>query len=202
MVPSSSQRSAVAENRPLMKVTPQRDGRFLMEPLTPKNTLNTPFTWSPQQENMSHRISLTLAKYNTSEPGNFSELILTRAKHYLHSPYSRGASLKNSPVTDCSGFVQFIYHEFKIDLPRSSAEQAQVGKLVTRNMDFSKLLPGDLLFFGRRGYVGHVGIYLGAGKMIHASTYRYGVIISDLRQSHFEEKLEVAKRVIEVAYPK
>ena len=202
MVHSYSQRSAMAEPRALMKVTPQRDGRFLLEPLTPKNILNTALFWPPKQENKSDRISLNPPQYNTFEPCNFSELILIRAKAYLNAPYTRGTSLKNSPATDCSGFVQFIYHEFKIDLPRSSAEQAQVGKVVTHQMDFSKLLPGDLLFFRRSGHVGHAGIYLGEGKMIHASTQRYGVIISDLRQSYYEEKLEVAKRVFEVEYPK
>ncbi|MBU4447743.1 MAG: C40 family peptidase [Proteobacteria bacterium] len=202
MVPTYSQRSAVAETRPLMEVTPQRDGRFLLEPLAPPNTLNTPLTQPPKKENKSERIPLNPPKYNTSEPGNLPELVLNRAKAYLNAPYARGASLKNSLSTDCSGFVQFIYHGFKIDLPRSSAEQAQVGKVVTRKMDFSKLLPGDLLFFRRGSHVGHAGIYMGEGKMIHASTHRYGVIISELRQSYYEGNFEVAKRVIEVEYPK
>ncbi len=201
MVPSYS-RNTVSETPPLMKVTPQRDGRFLLEPLTPKKTLNTPLTQPPKREDVSDRRSSTPPKYNTSEPWNFSELILTQAKAYQHAPYARGASLENGSATDCSGFVQFIYHGFKIDLPRSSAEQAQVGKVVTHQMDFSKLLPGDLLFFRRGGRsVGHAGIYLGEGKMIHASNHRYGVTITDLRQPYYQGTLEVAKRVFEVKYP-
>ena len=87
-------------------------------------------------------------------------------------------------------------------MPRSSAEQAQVGKVVTRTMDFSKLLPGDLLFFCRGGnQVGHSGIYLGDGKMIHASNHRYGVTVTDLRQPYYEGTFVVAKRVFEVHYP-
>ena len=192
----------MTETAPLMKVTPQRDGRFLLEPLTPKKTLNTPLTQPPKQEDKSDRVSSNPPKYNTSEPWNFSELILTQAKAYKHAPYARGASLENGSATDCSGFVQFIYHGFKIDLPRSSAEQAQVGKVVTRQMDFSKLLPGDLLFFRRGGRsVGHAGIYLGEGKMIHASNHRYGVTVTDLRQPYYEGTFEVAKRVFEVKYP-
>ena len=144
----------------------------------------------------------TSNKYNTFEPWNFSELILTQAKAYRYAPYARGASLENGSATDCSGFVQFIYHGFKINLPRSSAEQAQVGKVVTQQMDFSKLLPGDLLFFRRGGRsVGHAGIYLGEGKMIHASNHRYGVTITDLRQPYYEGTFVVAKRVFEVKYP-
>jgi len=201
MVPSYSDRHAVTETPPLMKVTPQRDGKFMLEPLTPKKTLNTPITQPSKQEVKSDRISSDSHKYNTFEPWNFSELILSRANAYKHAPYARGASLANSSATDCSGFVQFIYHGFKIDLPRSSAEQAQVGKVVTREMDFSKLLPGDLLFFRRGGPVGHAGIYLGEGKMIHASNHRYGVIVTDLRQPYYEGTFEVAKRVFEVKYP-
>jgi cell wall-associated NlpC family hydrolase len=202
MVPSYPERRAVTETAPLMKVTPQRDGKFMLEPLTPKKTLTTPLSQPPKQEDKSDRTSSNSSKYNTFEPWNFSELILTQAKAYEHSPYARGASLASSSATDCSGFVQFIYKGFKIDLPRSSAEQAQVGKVVTRQMDFSKLLPGDLLFFRRGGRsVGHAGIYLGEGKMIHASNHRYGVTITDLRQPYYEGTLEVAKRVFEVKYP-
>jgi cell wall-associated NlpC family hydrolase len=201
MVPSYS-RNTVTETPPLMKVTPQRDGRFLLEPLTPKKTLNTPLTQPPKKEDVSDRRSSNPPQYNKTEPWNFSELILTQAKAYQHAPYARGASLANGSATDCSGFVQFIYHGFKIDLPRSSAEQAQVGKVVTREMDFSKLLPGDLLFFRRGGQsIGHAGIYLGEGKMIHASNHRYGVTITDLRRPYYEGTLEVAKRVFEVKYP-
>jgi murein DD-endopeptidase / murein LD-carboxypeptidase len=201
MVPSYSERRAVTETPPLMKVTPQRDGKFVLEPLTPKKTVSPPITQPSKQEAKYDRISSAPPKYNTSEPWNFSELILSRANAYKHAPYARGASLENSSATDCSGFVQFIYHGFKIDLPRSSAEQAQVGKVVTRQMDFSKMLPGDLLFFRRGGPVGHAGIYLGEGKMIHASNHRYGVTVTDLRQPYYEGTFEVAKRVFEVKYP-
>jgi cell wall-associated NlpC family hydrolase len=201
MVPSYSERRAVSETPPLMKVTPQRDGKFVLEPLTPKKTVTPPITQPSKQEVKSDRISSDSHKYNTFEPWNFSELILSRASAYKHAPYARGASLETSSATDCSGFVQFIYHGFKIDLPRSSAEQAQVGKVVTRQMDFSKLLPGDLLFFRRGGPVGHAGIYLGEGKMIHASNHRYGVTVTDLRQPYYEGTFEVAKRVFEVKYP-
>jgi len=49
--------------------------------------------------------------------------------------------------------------------------------------------------------VGHAGIYLGEGKMIHASNHRNGVIVTDLRQGYYGGTLEVAKRVFEVKYP-
>jgi cell wall-associated NlpC family hydrolase len=202
MVPSYS-RSGVAETAPLIKVTPQRDGKFLLEPLAPpKKTITTPLSQPPKPEDRSDRVSPTSRGYNTFEPWNFSQLVLSKAQAYRHAPYARGASLANSSATDCSGFVQFIYHGFKIDLPRSSAEQAEVGKVVTQQMDFSKLLPGDLLFFRRGGRsIGHAGIYLGEGKMIHASNRRYGVTVTDLRQPYYEGTFVVAKRVFEVKFP-
>lgn len=200
--PRSSGRS-VSETAPLMKVTPQRDGRFLLEPLSPKKTVTTPMSPPAKPTEMgSQRSSSSEPKYNRFEPWNFSDLILSKANAYRNAPYARGGTLATGGATDCSGFVQYIYHGFRIDLPRSSAEQAQVGKVVTQTMDFSKLLPGDLLFFRRGGHsVGHAGIYLGEGKMIHASNYRNGVTITDLRQPYYEGTFVVAKRVFEVKYP-
>ncbi len=198
--------AGVSETPPLMKVTPQRDGRFLLEPLSPKkpgpgSSLSRPLsqlnTAPPPPPTPSFR------DYNRFEPWNFSDLVLTQAKYYKDTPYSRGGSLATGYATDCSGFVQYIYKGFKIDLPRSSAEQAQVGKVAARTMDFSKLLPGDLLFFSRGGrHIGHAGIYLGEGKMIHASNRRVGVTVTDLRQPYYEGTFVVAKRVFEVQYPK
>ena len=104
MVPSYPERRTVTETPPLMKVTPQRDGRFLLEPLTPKKTLNTPLSQPPKPEDKNDRVSSNPPKYNTSEPWNFSELVLTQAKYYEDTPYARGGSLESSSATDCSGF--------------------------------------------------------------------------------------------------
>ncbi len=191
----------VSETPPLMKVTPQRDGSFLLEPLTPKKPTG-PLSRNLAPPATAQQVSAAERNYNRFEPWDFSDMILAQARYYRGTPYCRGASLATGSATDCSGFVQYIYKGFKIDLPRSSAEQAQVGKVVTRNMDFSKLLPGDLLFFRRGGHhIGHAGIYLGEGKMIHASNYRTGVTVTDLRQPYYEGTFVVAKRVFEVKYP-
>ncbi len=192
----------VTETKPLMRVIPQRDGRFLLEPLTPKKKAS-PGSRPTSKLDKKRDVAPGGRGHNRFEPWNFQDLILSLAKCYRGARYGRGASLKTSNATDCSGFVQFIYHGFKIKLPRSSREQAQVGKAVTRTMDFSKLLPGDLLFFRRGGWsIGHAGIYLGEGKMIHASNYRNGVIVTNLRQGYYQNTFVVAKRVFEVKYPK
>lgn len=118
--------------------------------------------------------------------------------------YSWGGSLESTGVTDCSGFTQFIFrHAFSINLPRSSVEQARVGQVVTRSMDFTKLLPGDLLLFSDSSRpVGHAGIYLGHGLMVHASSVRGKVVITDVRQGYYHDNFVVAKRFLKEPGPK
>jgi cell wall-associated NlpC family hydrolase len=199
--PVRASMTGVGETAPLMRVTPQRDGKFMLEPLGPKKPVS-PVSRPGVQPGSRDLSPSSERQYNRFEPWNFSDLILTQARSYCGARYSRGGSLEYGSSTDCSGFVQYIYHGFKINLPRSSAEQAQVGKVVTQSMDFSKLLPGDLLFFRRGGHsIGHAGIYLGEGRMIHASNHRLGVTITDLRQPYYEGTFVVAKRVFEVKYP-
>lgn len=79
---------------------------------------------------------------------------------------------------DCSGFLQYIARAVGVRLPRTAAEQARAGQEVPR--DRSRLLPGDLLTFGRGGRVTHVGIYVGGGRYIHASTGARRIVESSL----------------------
>lgn len=82
---------------------------------------------------------------------------------------------------DCSGLVKWLLAAFDFQLPRTAAQQARAGVPVPR--DTAQLLPGDLLLFGRGTRVTHVGIYVGAGKYIHAANRRKGVIESDLTRA-------------------
>jgi cell wall-associated NlpC family hydrolase len=156
-------------------------------------------------------LSGSLAPVNPSRPASErpvspvaaksqTDRLLADARNHLNAPYRRGASLERGRATDCSGFVQYIYGNFNIDLPRSSAEQSQVGKLAAREMNFAQLMPGDLLFFKRSGQrIGHVGIYMGEGKMIHAADHRQGVTITDLRQARLARAFVMAKRVLKAS---
>jgi len=82
------------------------------------------------------------------------------AKRFIGIPYHYGGT---SPSTgfDCSGFTRFVYAHFGIDLPHFSGSQFGLG----RRVSFTSLRPGDLVFFDG---LGHVGIYVGRGLMIHA----------------------------------
>jgi cell wall-associated NlpC family hydrolase len=86
--------------------------------------------------------------------------VVKYAKHFLGVPYVYGG---NSPRSgfDCSGLVRFVYAHFGVGLAHSSFAQFRSGVRVTRG----GLKPGDLVFFHS---LGHVGIYIGGGRFIHA----------------------------------
>ena len=95
---------------------------------------------------------------------------------------------------DCSGFVNYVYK-------LNGYSMYRVAKDIYYNngtyVEKANLLPGDLLFFSNSSEsVGHVGIYIGNNQMIHASTSRTGVIISDLGSSYYIQHYVGAKRII------
>jgi len=79
---------------------------------------------------------------------------------------------------DCSGFLRYLMRAVGQELPRTAAEQAQAGREIPR--DPRLLRPGDLLTFGRGGRVTHVGVYVGNGRFIHASTGSHRIVEADL----------------------
>lgn len=88
---------------------------------------------------------------------------------YVGNPYvSGGTSLTNG--ADCSGFTWAVYNNFGYSLPRSSYSQSTYG----REVSYSEAQPGDIIYYG-----GHVGIYIGGGKIVHASTAATGIKISN-----------------------
>ena len=98
--------------------------------------------------------------------------MIAYAKQFLGNPYVYGGtSLTNG--TDCSGFTMRIYEHFGYKIPRAGGQRT-FGKLIS----VSEAQPGDLVF-----YDGHVTMYIGGGKVIHASSERTGIIISSLSYS-------------------
>ena len=77
---------------------------------------------------------------------------------------------------DCSGLVRYVMQVANLQLPRNSAEQARLGHAVPREVN--KLRVGDLLTFGDGGRVSHVGIYVGSGRFVHASSVSGRVVES------------------------
>lgn len=113
-------------------------------------------------------------------PHENRDSLVELARDQIGTRYKWGASAPGKAF-DCSGLVQWVMANFDLDLPRTSREQATLGREVPR--DASKLLPGDLLFFGKGRSVDHVGIYVGEGRYVHASNSRKGVVESILPRS-------------------
>lgn len=91
--------------------------------------------------------------------------IVSYACQFVGNPYVAGGTSLTSGC-DCSGFTQGVFSHFGISIPRSSYAQATAGKEVS----VSDMQPGDVLYYG-----GHVGIYVGNGTIVHASTAATGI---------------------------
>ncbi len=97
------------------------------------------------------------------------------AKEFLGNPYVwGGTSLTNG--ADCSGFVMSIFKKYGVSLPHSSRAQANSGTVIT----VSEAQPGDLIFYGNGKTINHVAIYIGGGQVIHASSPKTGIRISNV----------------------
>lgn len=93
--------------------------------------------------------------------------IVTLAREQLGRRYVFGGTSPRRGF-DCSGLVKYIATVLHIDIPRTARMQARTGEAVAK--DTAQLMPGDLLTFGRGSRISHIGIYVGNGRFIHAST--------------------------------
>ena len=129
-----------------------------------------------------------------TEPANFAAAddVVSTALEYVGWDYVSGGS---SPETgfDCSGFTKYIYGLFGIYLNRVSGDQAENGIPVERE----DLQPGDLLLFSYYGSdsIGHSGIYIGDGQMVHAANSQRGVTIDTIESGYYNNNYVTARRL-------
>lgn len=113
------------------------------------------------------------------------------ARQYLDVPYVWAG--RSPGGFDCSGYVWYVYNHFDIQLPRMADEQFASGAVVARR----DLTPGDLVFFSTyEPGPSHVGIYIGSGRFIHASSGAGGVTVTPLNKQYYQERYLGARRVI------
>lgn len=118
--------------------------------------------------------------------------VVEYAKKYLGYKYVAGGS--STKGFDCSGFTTYVFKHFGISLNRASKGQIKNGVAVEK----SKLQAGDLVIFNNESNsaIGHVGIYIGSGKFIHAANKKEGVTITELSMSYYSKRYVGARRVI------
>lgn len=109
------------------------------------------------------------ATIDNASGSDLGKRVAKYACQYIGNPYvAGGTSLTNG--ADCSGFTYRVYKDFGYDLPRTSYEQRSAGT----GVDYSAAQPGDLIC-----YDGHVALYIGGGKIVHASSSKTGIKVSN-----------------------
>ena len=178
-----------------VKSTPEPETTVTVKSSTPPPTkavpakTNTPAAPTKQVRTQPSRSSSALTPPPSTQTSKASAIIAT-GKQYIGVKYVYGGTTPSG--FDCSGFVQYVFAKNGINLPRVSRDQFQLGTSVS----FSNLKAGDLVFFSlaKNGVVDHVGIYVGNGQFINASSSK-GVTIYTLG-TYWKSAFVGAKRVL------
>ena len=123
--------------------------------------------------------------------GSSGAAIAEFAKQYVGYKYVYGGTTPSG--FDCTGFAYYVYNSCGISLSRSCSVQASSGTEVARD----NLQPGDLILFnnGGNGRIGHVGIYIGNGQIVHAENSRTGVRIDTINEGYYNKYYYSARRI-------
>ena len=143
---------------------------------TQSNTTTTTTTTTATQSSSAATTTTTTSQPAPSVTSGTRAEVVNYALQFVGNPYVYGGtSLTNG--TDCSGFTMSIYAHFGYSLYRSSRDQIYNGT----NIPVDQVKPGDLLFYSNNGRtIGHVALYIGDGKIVHASTAQTGIIVSNM----------------------
>ncbi len=134
------------------------------------------------------KAATTLSTRGTAASSQINSIIAT-AKKYMGVKYVWGGESPSG--FDCSGFMQYVFGKNGVSLPRTAALQFQKGTSITK----ANLKAGDMVFFSTyKAGASHVGIYLGSGDFIHASSSN-GVTISELSSTYYAQRYLGAKRM-------
>lgn len=141
---------------------------------------------SQNAKNKSAKVTASKNKA-TDSAKNSSQKVNQVYRQWVGTRYRLGGT--GAAGIDCSAFVQkAMSGAFNLHLPRSTAEQRHIGRSISK----SDLQPGDLVFFRKNN---HVGVYIGGGKFVHASTSQ-GVTTSSLSESYWARTYTQSRRVL------
>lgn len=138
--------------------------------------------------------TLTGRKVPASRGKSVSISIVDFAKRLVGVDYVWGGTTPSG--FDCSGFVRYVFGNYGVTLNRVSSEQAKQGSKVSKD----DLIPGDIVFFDTNGghnRINHVGMYIGGGRFIQASSESSSVLISDITEGFYANTYMTARRVLD-----
>ncbi|AWB44212.1 cell wall hydrolase [Paenibacillus sp. CAA11] len=204
---------ALSMGRPIVlsQVPKNRNGQVYMTPQAMTELFGANVTWNKPTRKLSIAQITPPRRIEQQQtaPGGEGRLraastnvnrdeLVNYAKQFMGVKYEFGAQpYEQSHTFDCSSFTQHVFGHFGVDLPRLARDQGDTGQGVNR----SELLPGDLIFFTVPGRFqsdripGHVGIFIGDGKMIH-TWGKPGVQISDMDSGYWKGVRLFMRRVL------
>ncbi len=164
-----------AEAERLEELAKQQEAKRQQETAEKENSENEAEE-TEQEKNQSSSSNSSSGSSGSSGSSSSGGEIANYALNFVGNPYEYGGTSLTSGA-DCSGFVQSIYAHFGYSIARSSGSQSQSAG---GEVSFSNLQAGDLIFYcNSSGSVSHVALYIGGGKVVHASNERDGIKISN-----------------------
>lgn len=149
-------------------------------------TLNLLIFWGCQSSSKTIK-----QEKSFGEGSEFSRELIREAEKYLGIPYCYGGS--TTSCLDCSGFVNLVFNQFGIILPRTASDIYYFAEKVS----LTEARTGDLVFFKTKNKINHVGIYIERGEFIHSSSSK-GVTKNSLRENYYSTHFYGAGRVISI----
>lgn len=156
---------------------------------TQKETSRSGLTTREQSANTTNQTKKTNTSKTVTESTSTSQSgnsVVSYAKQFLGCKYVYGGTSPSG--FDCSGFTQYVYKHFGVNLNRTAAAQYSNGKSVT------SLQAGDLVMFGKSG-INHVGIYIGGNTFIHAANKSQGVRTDSMSTGYYKTNYVGARRI-------
>ena len=156
---------------------------------TQKETSRSGLTTREQSANTTNQTKKTNTSKTVTESTSTSQSgnsVVSYAKQFLGCKYVYGGTSPSG--FDCSGFTQYVYKHFGVNLNRTAAAQYSNGKSVT------SLQAGDLVMFGKSG-INHVGIYIGGNTFIHAANKSQGVRTDSMSTGYYKTNYIGARRI-------
>ena len=179
------ERARIAAEEAARKAEEERLRKLAQEEAAKKAAAEAKKKAEAEAKKKAQQAEATEAAKKLQEQANLStdaaklrQEIASYAVKFVGNPYKWGGTSLTKGA-DCSGFVQSIYKQFGYSIPRTSRDQAKGAGSCNVTPNEANLLPGDLIFYtNSKGVVDHVALYIGNGKVVHASTSKTGIIIS------------------------